>query len=312
MLDPQVRAVLAYLAQLGLPSIDRIAAPEARRQYRETRAALQPAAPVLPLVRDLDTDEASGSIPLRLYRPSDGVLPALIFFHGGGWVVGDLETHDVVCRQLAAEAGVIVIAVEYRLAPEHPFPAPVDDCWAATRWIAAHAVELGVDASRLAVGGDSAGGGMAAVVALMARDAGGPALTYQILIYPVTDLRENVASHSKHSDGYLLTRDLMRWYVAQYAPTSDRVLDWRASPLLAPSVNGVPPALVITAGVDPLRDEGEAYARRLEEAGVVVDYLCLGGMIHGFLTMGGKIDTAHRAVSTVAAALRQAVCAGRT
>ena len=303
-LDPQANAVLRHLAQLALPSLDQLSASEARRLYRETRAALRPPAPALPVVGDLNAVGTAGSIPLRLYRPSNGVLPALIYFHGGGWVVGDLDTHDILCRQLAEQAGVVVIAVDYRLAPEHPFPAAVDDCWSATTWIAANALALGIDSARLSVGGDSAGGGLAAVMSLMAR-RGGPPLKLQILVYPVTDLRADSGSYSKYADGYLLTRKLMRWYIAQYAPANDDVRDWRASPLLAPSVDGAPPALVITAGLDPLRDEGEAYARRLEEAGVAVDYMCLGGMIHGFLTMGGKIDTANRVVSTMAAALRQ-------
>ena len=303
-LDPQASAVIRYLAQLAHPSFEKVPASEARRLYRETRAALRPPAPALPVVGDLNAEGTAGSIPLRLYRPSNGVLPALIYFHGGGWVLGDLDTHDALCRQLAAQAGVVVIAVDYRLAPEHPFPAAVDDCYSATAWIASNAVALGIDNTRLAVGGDSAGGGLAAVMTLMAR-RDGPALTFQILVYPVTDLRAESESYSKYADGYLLTRNMMRWYIAQYAPTEDDVRDWRASPLLAPSVDGVPPALVITAGLDPLRDEGEAYARRLEEAGVPVDYMCLGGMIHGFLTMGGKIDTANRAVSHIASALRQ-------
>ena len=303
-LDPQAIAVIRYLAQLAHPSVDTVPASEARRLYRETRAALRAPAPVLPVVGDLTAEGTAGSIPLRLYRPSNGVLPALIYFHGGGWVLGDLDTHDVLCRQLALQAGVIVIAVNYRLAPEHPFPAAVDDSYGATAWISANAVALGVDNTRLAVGGDSAGGGLATVVTLMAR-SGGPSLKYQILVYPVTDLRAQTESYSKYADGYLLTRNMMRWFIAQYATTEDDVLDWRASPLLAPSVDGVPPALVITAGLDPLRDEGEAYARRLEEAGVPVDYMCLGGMVHGFLTMGGKIDTANRVVSHIASALRQ-------
>ncbi len=303
-LDPQARAVIQYLAQLGRPPLDQIPPPEARRQYRETRAALRPPAPALPVVGDLNAEGTTGLIPLRLYRPANGVLPALIYFHGGGWVLGDLDTHDVVCRQIAAQAGVVVIAVDYRLAPEHPFPAAVDDCWSATTWIAANAVPLGIDGSRIAVGGDSAGGGLAAVMTLMARSAG-PDLIFQILVYPVTDLRAESASYSTYADGYLLTRAMMRWYIAQYAPAREDVQDWRASPLLAPSVNDVPPALVITAGLDPLRDEGEAYARRLEDAGVAVDSVCLGGMIHGFVTMGGKIDTANRAVSYIASALRQ-------
>jgi len=303
-LDPQAIAVIRYLAQLAQPSLDQVPASEARRLYRETRAALRPTAPALPVVGDLNAEGTAGSIPLRLYRPSNGVLPALIYFHGGGWVLGDLDTHDAVCRQIAAQAGVVVIAVDYRLAPEHPFPAAVDDCYGATAWISANAVALGVDNTRLAVGGDSAGGGLATVVTLMAR-SGGPSLKYQILVYPVTDLRAQTESYSKYADGYLLTRNMMRWFIAQYATTEDDVRDWRASPLLAPSVDGVPPALVITAGLDPLRDEGEAYARRLEEAGVPVDYMCLGGMIHGFLTMGGRIDTANRTVSHIASALRQ-------
>ncbi len=305
MIDPQARAVLDHLARLGIAPVDRIPAPEARRQYRETRAPLRPPAPQLPLVRDLSADGETGSIPLRLYRPSDGILPALIYFHGGGWVVGDLDTHDVVCRQFAAQAGVIVVAVDYRLAPEHPFPAAVDDCWSATTWVAANSVSLGIDSARIAVGGDSAGGGLAAVMTLMARDASGPALAFQALVYPVTDLRTESVSYSKYGEGYGLTGNMMRWYVAQYAPTPEDVLDWRASPLLAASLSGVPPALVITAGLDPLRDEGEAYARRMEETGVAVDYMSLGGMVHGFLTMGGKIDTANRAVSHIASALRQ-------
>jgi acetyl esterase/lipase len=261
-------------------------------------------APALPVVGDLNAEGDAGAIPLRLYRPARGVLPALIYFHGGGWVVGDLDSHDAICRQIAAQAGVVVIAVDYRLAPEHPFPAAVDDSWGATTWIAAHAVTLGIDKSRLAVGGDSAGGGLAAVMALMARRAG-PALAFQLLMYPVTDLRAGSASYSDYAEGYGLTSTMMRWYIAQYAPARKDVNDWRASPLLAAEVNDVPPALVITAGADPLRDEGEAYARRLEEAGVAVDYMCLGGMVHGFLTMGPTIDAAGRTMSYLASALRQ-------
>ena len=305
-LDPQVRATLEELARLGLPPINTIPPTQARQQYRDTRALLRPPAPALAQVINVHTGADAGSVPLRVYRPAEGILPALVFFHGGGYVVGDLDTHDVVCRQLAAQSGVAVIAIDYRLAPEHPFPTAIDDAWAATKWIAAHATDLRVDASRLAVGGDSAGGCLAAVVALMARDAGGPTLRHQVLIYPVTDLSVDEPSPND-GVGYGLTRDLMRWYAAQYAPAREHRLDWRTSPLLAPSVDRVPPALVITAAVDPLRDEGEAYARRLEAAGVAVDYLCLGGMIHGFLTMGGRIDTANRTVSIVAATLAQAL-----
>jgi acetyl esterase len=247
----------------------------------------------------------AGGVPVRLYRPGDGVLPAFVFFHGGGWVVGDLETHDVVCRQIAAQANVVVMAVDYRLAPEHPFPAAVNDAWSATMWLAAHAAELGIDARRIAVGGDSAGGGLAAVVALMARDSRKLRLTRQVLIYPVTDLRAQSDSYSTFAEGCFLTRSGMQWYIAQYAPTQQEREDWRGSPLLAPWVHGVAPAFIIAAELDPLVDEGEAYARRLQGARVPVEYHVLEGMIHGFLTMGGKIDAANRAVSMIADALKR-------
>jgi acetyl esterase len=304
-LDPQAREVMNYLTGLGLPEIDRISPSEARRQYRNTRAALRPPAPDLFEVRDLAAEGSAGAISLRLYRPAEGVLPALVYFHGGGWVVGDLETHDVVCRQIALQARAVVIAVDYRLAPEHPFPAAVEDAWSATTWVAAHAAELGIDAKRLAVGGDSAGGGLAAVVALMARDSRKLRLTLQVLVYPVTDLRAESASYSNYAEGYFLTRAAMQWYIAQYAPTPQAIEDWRASPLRAPWVHGVAPALIIAAELDPLCDEGEAYARRLQGARVPVEYQRLDGMIHGFLTMGGRIDAANRAVSIIANALKR-------
>jgi acetyl esterase len=309
-IHPQAREVMTYLASLGLPPIDKISSAEARRQYRETRATLRPAVPELFEIRDLHADGKGGPIPLRLYRPTPGVLPAFVFFHGGGWVVGDLETHDVVCRQLAQAAGVAVIAVDYRLAPEYPFPAAADDAWSATTWIAGHAGDLAIDPSRLAVGGDSAGGGLAAVVALMARDSRKLRLALQALVYPVLDLRADSASYSKYAEGYLLTRAAMRWYIAQYAPDNAAVNDWRASPLLAPWVHGVAPALIVAAELDPLVDEGDAYARRLKGARVPVDYHVVSGMLHGFLTMGGKVDAAHDAVAIIASALRRAVGGG--
>jgi acetyl esterase len=304
-LDPQAREVMNYLTGLGLPEIDRMSPSEARREYRDVRAALRPPAPDLFEVRDLVAGATAGAISLRLYRPAEGVLPALVYFHGGGWVVGDLDTHDVVCRQIALQARAVVIAVDYRLAPEHPFPAAVEDAWSATTWVAAHAPELGIDARRLAVGGDSAGGGLAAVVALMARDSSTLRLTLQVLVYPVTDLRAESASYSNYAEGYLLTRAAMQWYIAQYAPTPQAIEDWRASPLRAPWVHGVAPTLIIAAELDPLCDEGEAYARRLQGARVPVEYQRLDGMIHGFLTMGGRIDAANKAVSIIADALKR-------
>ena len=235
------------------------------------------------------------------------LLPGLVYFHGGGWVIGDLDTHDVLCRQLTAEAGITVASVDYRLAPEHKFPAAVDDAWEATRWVASVADLLGIDARRLAVGGDSAGGNLAAVVALLARDAGAPAIAFQALLYPVTDLSAESRSYNDFADGYMLTRDSMRWFAAQYLAGKDEAMDWRASPLRAATLSGLPPALIVTAGFDPLRDEGEAYARRLRDAGVRVDYACYGGMLHGFVGMGRLLDSGNRAVSHIAASLREAL-----
>jgi acetyl esterase len=306
LLDPQARGVMEYLAGLGLPSIDKISPAEARRQYREVRATLRPPAPDLLDVRDLKADGKGGPIPVRLYRPAQGVLPAFVFFHGGGWVVGDLDTHDVLCRQIARGTGAVVIAVDYRLAPEHPFPAAADDAWSATAWIATHAGDLEIDAARIAVGGDSAGAGLAAVVALMARDSRKLRLAFQVLVYPVVDLRAESVSYSNYAEGYLLTRAAMKWYIAQYAPTPEAINDWHASPLLAPWVHGVAPALIITAELDPLIDEGDAYARRLRGARVPVDYQVVPGMVHGFLTMGGKVDAANHVIATIASSLRQA------
>jgi len=309
-LDPQAANVIDLIVKSGRPPYHQLTPKDARQMFRETRPASTPPAPQIGAVRDVLTEGAQ-AIPLRVYRPpgvSDSRrLPVLVYFHGGGWVIGDLETHDVLCRQLTAEAGVSVIAVDYRLAPEHKFPAAADDAWAATRWIAAHAAELGVDADRLAVGGDSAGGNLAAVVALLAREAGGPRIALQILLYPVTDLVSESQSYADLADGYMLTRDSMRWFRAQYLAREQDAADWRVSPLRAPSLAGLPPALVVTAGYDPLRDEGEAYARRLREAGVSVDAVSFGGMIHGFVPMGRLIDTAFRGVSLITGSLRQAL-----
>ena len=305
-LDPQAKAVIDLIIKSGRPAYHQLSPKDARQLFRETRPASTPPAPEIGAVSDLRADH----IPFRLYRPK-GVatstrLPALIFFHGGGWVIGDLETHDVLCRQLTAAAGISVVNVDYRLAPEHRYPAAVEDAWAATRWVETHAAELAIDPTRLAVGGDSAGGNLAAVVALLARDHGGPSLALQVLTYPVTDVAAESASYADFADGFLLTRDSMRWFIEHYVPERKDRLDWRASPLRAASLAGVAPALVVTAGFDPLRDEGEAYARRLREAGVRVDMICYGGMIHGFAPMGRLIETGNRAVAHAAASLRQA------
>jgi acetyl esterase len=234
------------------------------------------------------------------------VLPALVFFHGGGWTIGDLDTHDVVCRQLALGAGCAVFSVDYRLAPEHPFPAAVDDCFFATRYIHSNAEKLQIDPGRIAVGGDSAGGNLAAVVALMAREQGGPPLAYQLLIYPATDQRCQFASHERNGEGYLLTRDGIRFFRGAYLPNEADRAAWRASPLLAASHAGLPPALVLTAGYDPLVDEGRAYAERLAKAGVEVAYREYSDMVHGFVLFGGVVDAANAAVNECCRQLRRA------
>jgi acetyl esterase len=227
----------------------------------------------------------------------------LVYFHGGGWVIGDLDTHDVLCRQLANGSGCAVVAVHYRLAPEHRFPAAVDDAIAATRWISKHAAELGLDVTRLAVGGDSAGGNLAAVVAIAARDGAGPPIAYQLLIYPATDGRRGMPSHTANGQGYLLTRDTINYFHDHYIEDARLDLDWRVSPLLASDLSRLPPALLLTAGYDPLRDEGLAYAEALTRAG----YVCFERQIHGFITMGRVLDEANTAVALCAAELKRAL-----
>jgi acetyl esterase len=308
-LDPQAQEVINLVIKSGRPAYNTLSPKEARQLFRETRPASTPPPAEIGSVRNISAEGPAGPIPLRVYRPagvpSGTALPVLVYYHGGGWVIGDLDTHDVQCRQITAEAGITVVAVDYRLAPEHKFPAAVDDAWAATRWVIGHAGELGVDAGRLAVAGDSAGGNLAAVVALMARDAGGPAIALQVLIYPVTDVGAESKSYNDFAEGYMLTRDGMRWFTNHYLKSPAEATDWRVSPLRAASLAKLPPALVITAGFDPLRDEGAAYARRLTEAGVQVDYVNYGGMIHGFMPMGRLIATGNRATSHVATSLRQ-------
>jgi acetyl esterase len=306
-IDPQVAFVLDLVVKSGRPAYNTLSPKEARQLFRETRPASTPPAPAIGAVKDL----SAGGIPVRVYRPS-GVpdstrLPVLVYYHGGGWVIGDLDTHDTLCRQLTAGAGISVVSVDYRLAPEHKFPAAADDAWAATTWIVAHAAELGVDGSRLAVGGDSAGGNLAAVVALQARDAGGPNIRLQVLNYPVTDVGAETQSYRDLADGYMLTRDGMRWFIAHYLGKPQDAEDWRASPIRAKSFAGVAPALIITAGYDPLRDEGDAYAQKLRAAGVSVDHVSFGGMVHGFIPMGKLIETGNRAVTLIADSLRYAL-----
>ncbi|MBU6381406.1 MAG: alpha/beta hydrolase [Betaproteobacteria bacterium] len=314
MLDPQARALLDLMEKNGIPQVWQQTPTEARQSYRERRFFSQeePASDVQAM--SLSAPGPLGPIPLRAFRPSlapkDAALAVLVYFHGGGWVIGDLDTHDVLCRQLAREAQAVVVSVDYRMGPEYEFPAAVEDCWAATCWIAEHGSSLGMDSSRLAVGGDSAGGNLAAVISLMAREqAPHPKLAFQLLIYPATEMDAGTESMRANGEGYLLTSRSMQWFVKQYfgdRANSADIKTWRASPLLAASHAGLPPALVLTAGFDPLRDEGRMYADKLSAAGTPAQYVCFERQIHGFVTMSRVIDEAKTAVSLCAKALARA------
>ena len=316
MLHPHAQALLKLIEERGIPPTHTLSPEEARAFYRDRRTITQPEPPPVGEVRDLQATGPHGPIPLRLYRPmtaagtlasSAKALPVLVYFHGGGWVIGDLDTHDTLCRELANASGAAVVAVDYRMGPEHRFPAAVDDCLAATHWVQTNAAEFGLDGARLAVGGDSAGGNLAAVVAIAARDAGDLPLAFQLLIYPATDMRRSAPSHTTNGEGYLLTRDTITYFHDHYITDLSHDLDWRASPLLHADLANLPPALVLTAGYDPLRDEGLAYAEALTQAGNRASYVCFERQIHGFITMGRVLDEANAAVAMCAAELRRAL-----
>ena len=308
-LHPDAQKVCDLIVASGRPPFETLSPPEARVAYAASRAVLQPDPETVAEVVALEATGPGGPIPLRLSRGQGAAKgspqPALIYFHGGGWVIGDLESHDQVCRALANATPCIVVSVDYRLAPEHKFPAAAEDAIAATQWIAANAARLGIDAKRLAVGGDSAGGNLAAVVALDARDRGGPRLTQQLLVYPASDMRMDWPSAERHAQQLPLTRAAMDWFIAHYLRSDADKSDWRASPLRAPSLKGLAPALIVTAGFDPLCDEGEAYAKALRAAGVPVVHEVFEGQIHGFLTMGRFVADSRRAIGLGAAALKQ-------
>ena len=309
VLDPQARAYLDQIAAMNMPDVPALTPREARMQM-ELGAMMLGKAPAIGRVEDRIIPGPSGPIRARMTVPvgvSEGPLPALVFFHGGGFVVGSLSSHDHLCRSIAAASGVAVISVDYRLAPEHPFPAAVEDAEAATSHIAANPHEFGIDPTRLAVGGDSAGGNLAAVVALHLHARGNTSLAMQLLIYPATDCDLNTASYLENAEGYLLTRAAMSWYLDQYVPDLSQRLDPSVSPLRAVDLSGLPPALVITAGHDPLRDEGEAYARRLIDAGVTVKLSRYDGMIHGFLRRYSSLDQGKVALKEIGEALRGAL-----
>lgn len=311
MLHPQARALLDLIERKGVPPTHTLPPPQARALYRDRRSYTQPEPPQLAEVRELEMPGPAGQIALRLYRPLGSAagarLPVLVYYHGGGWTIGDLETHDTLCRELANGSGCAVVSVDYRLGPEHRFPAAVDDSIAALRWVHANAQTLGVDASRIAVGGDSAGGTLAAVACIDARDTAGPSIAFQLLIYPATDMRCTARSHQTNGDGYLLTRDTIAYFLGNYARDANDKLDWRASPLLHENLKGLPPAFVLTAGFDPLRDEGMQYADQLTAAGNRCTIVCFERQIHGFILMGRVLEEANTAVQLCASQLRQAL-----
>jgi acetyl esterase/lipase len=295
------------LAAAGGPGIHELPIDEARKvPYR----MIELGGPEQPVARfDARTLPGLVPIPVRVYRPSAAQdLPALVYFHGGGFVICNLDTHDRICRMLANASGCVVVSVDYRLAPEHKFPAAAEDAYSATRYVAEHASEFGIDPSRIAVGGDSAGANLATVVALMARDRQGPGLKFQLLIYPVTDFTEHATpSERDYGHGYFLEEEQMDWFADQYFATeADRHSPY-ASPSKASDVRGLPPAMVITGECDPLRDQGEAYAEKLRSAGVAVALKRYEGMIHPFVSLAGIVDAGRDAINDSASAMRQAL-----
>jgi len=308
-LDPQAQLVINLVKQSGLPELWQLTPDQAREQYLMRVNKLAPKEQIF-RSSDRVIPGPGSELPIRIYQPREGKpgeqLPVLVWFHGGGFVIGDLDTHDSACRMLANQADCLVVAVDYRLAPEFKFPAAVEDSMAALRWVALHARELGGDPGRIAVGGDSAGGNLAAVCALLARNEGHPRLAFQLLVYPCTAPEPETPSHRKFAEGYILTRNAITWFYKQYVRSAKDFQDFRFAPLVADDLANLPPALVLVAGFDPLRDEGVDYAKRMIEAGNRVTLANYEGMVHGFYLMGGAVDAAKRAIAQSAQALREA------
>jgi len=306
--DPQVATLLEQMNQQGAQPFDQLTVAEAR-QFALAFKDLVGEPESVAKVEDHLIPSPYGELAtgVRVYTPAgERPFPLLVYFHGSGWTIANVDISDAPCRALANAAGAVVVSVEYRLGPEHKFPAPLNDCITATRWVADHAVELGGDPERLAVIGDSAGGNLAAAVALEARDRGEPSIAQQILIYPATDSSCDTPSCRENADGYMLTLRDMHWFWSNYLPKEEDGRNPLASPLRAESLVGLPPALIITAEYDPLRDEGEAYGERLKAAGVPVTISRYDGMIHGFLWMGGVVDRTRRLIDEIAAEVRAA------
>ena len=327
-LDPQVKTVMDQIAALNLPPHYEVGAVQAR-----VNAALRPRAPgpEVALVEDRSVPGPAGQVPVRVYRPEGpsarppstgsgrtgrveigtGLLPAVVWFHGGGMVIGTLDTSDGLCRHLCVKVACVVVSVDYRLAPEHTFPAAPEDCYAVTKWVSENAVEVGVDATRIAVGGESAGGNLATVVAMMARDRGGPTLSQQTLLNPMTDHNFETASYHENAEGYSLTRKTMMWYWEQYLNGEADVGNPYAVPAASEDLSGLPPALLVVGEYDPLRDEGEAYAKQLQAAGVPTTCTRYDGVIHNFFLMPSTVEVATKAVAQISEALKSAFAVTR-
>ena len=303
--DAPTHRMRELLRLSGRPTLDQLGPDRAREETRRLSHVADVAPRALPAVED-----RSGPVPLRLYHPSiERALPrpATLYVHGGGFVIGDLDSHDALCRALAERSRSIVVALDYRLAPEHPFPAAPDDVLATYRWLREHAAQLGIDASRIAVAGDSAGGNLSAVLCHDCRRQGLPMPAFQLLIYPATDLGRTCESHRLFGQGFFLTTELKDWFIANYLLDPADEKNVRASPLFERDLAGLPPAHVVTAGFDPLRDEGELYAHSLREAGVATTLRCYDSLVHGFASMGGVIEAAERAVDDLGDVLRRAL-----
>lgn len=311
--DPQIKQLLDFMESLGAPPLSQGTPQSAREGFRTLTVGMRQPAQIVPVgsTEDITVPGPAGPMRARVYRPEGltGTAPTLVFIHGGGFVIGDIDTHDNQARGLCQALDAVVVSIDYRLAPEHPWPAAVEDSVAAVRWAAQNIEQLGGDPTRLVVGGDSAGGNLSAVTALCLRDEGGPALAAQLLIYPATDMRDvpDYPSREQNATGYFLTEDDMRWFESNYIPAGADRQDPRLSPLLSPSLAGLPPAVVATAEFDPLRDEGAAYAKALEAGGVEVRYREFPGMIHGFFDLGVLSPGAQAAVDQVCADLRELI-----